>query len=152
MDIAITIQEQTLDVTRETALLQGERRTTGAIVTFIGLVRDVNEGSAVSGLMLEHYPGMAEKQIETIVTEAGRRWSLQALRVVHRVGALRPADTIVFVGVASQHRGDAFAACEYIMDHLKSRVAFWKKEQSAAGERWLETRASDDKALQKWQQ
>lgn len=151
MIVYLAVQPEPIDVNRETALLQGDSHAIGAMVTFMGLVRDINDGSAVKGLTLEHYPGMAEKQIADIVSEARGRWLLEAVRVIHRVGALKPTDVIVFVGVASQHRGDAFAACEYIMDSLKTRVAFWKKEQTAGGERWLEARPNDHSALQKWQ-
>jgi molybdopterin synthase catalytic subunit len=151
VEVSITIQAELFDVSRETAFLQGGNRATGAMVSFVGLVRDTNDGAAVRGLTLEHYPGMAEKEIKNIVAEAGVRWPLEAVRVVHRIGTLEPSDFIVFVGVASRHRGDAFAACEYIMDSLKTRVAFWKKEQTGEGDRWLEARPADRIALQKWQ-
>jgi len=146
----IIIQSEPFDVARETDLLRGENLSIGAIVTFVGLVRDMNEGVTVQGLTLEHYPGMAEKAIKQIVREACRRWSVETVKVVHRVGKLQPSDPIVYVGVASQHRGDAFAACEFIMDFLKVQAPFWKKEKTRNQDRWLEARTSDQASLQKW--
>jgi molybdopterin synthase catalytic subunit len=148
--MSITIQVEPVDVTRETQGLQHASHSIGAIVTFLGLVRDVNEGQGIKQLALEHYPGMAEKEISKIIAEARQRWSLEAVRVVHRVGPLQPTELIVYVGVASLHRGDAFAACEYIMDHLKTQGLFWKKEQLTESDRWLEPRPADQAALQKW--
>jgi molybdopterin synthase catalytic subunit len=117
---------------------------------FIGVVRDVNEGSAVAGMTLEHYPGMTEKAIEEIVSQAQSRWNVLDTLVIHRVGRLNPADQIVLVVVASAHRGDAFAACEFIMDYLKTRAPFWKKEETGGGARWVEARESDDIAAGRW--
>lgn len=148
--MSVTIQVEPVDVTRETLALQQVSCSAGALVTFLGLVRDSNEGQGISCLTLEHYPGMAEKEIANIIAEARQRWVLEGVRVVHRVGPLKPTDLIVFVGVGSQHRGEAFAACEYIMDHLKTRALFWKKEQLAESDRWLEPRPTDQLSLQKW--
>lgn len=122
----------------------------GAIATFLGLVRNHNEGDAVTGLALEHYPGMTEKALASIVQEAKSRWELGRVAVVHRVGALKVGEPIVFVGVASVHRQAAFEACAFIMDYLKTRAPFWKKEAVAGGERWVEARTSDAEAAQRW--
>ena len=123
----------------------------GAIVTFTGLVRDINHGQFVSDLSLEHYPGMTEKCLLEIVEQAKKRWNIIDSTVIHRVGKLAISDQIVFVGVASQHRGDAFAACEFIMDYLKTEAPFWKKETMVNGEtQWLDARELDQKALSKW--
>ncbi|MCB1646843.1 MAG: molybdopterin synthase catalytic subunit MoaE, partial [Pseudomonadales bacterium] len=123
----------------------------GAITSFTGLVRDINDDDAVSSLFLEHYPGMTEKQIGLIVAEASQRWQVIGATVIHRVGLLTPGDEIVFVAVASRHRGDAFDAAEFIMDYLKTRATFWKKEQTQEGDRWLTTRESDVEAAAEWQ-
>jgi molybdopterin synthase catalytic subunit len=120
------------------------------VASFIGVVRDVNEGSTVAGMTLEHYPGMTEKAIEEIVSQAQARWNVLDTLVIHRVGRLNPADQIVLVVVASAHRGDAFAACEFIMDYLKTRAPFWKKEETGGGARWVEARESDDIAAGRW--
>ena len=122
----------------------------GAVAAFIGLVRDVNEGSDVSEMTLEHYPGMTDRAIERICRDAAERWEVLDACVVHRVGTLRPTDPIVIVVVASGHRKDAFEACEFIMDFLKTRAPFWKKERTGGGERWVEARASDDEAAARW--
>ena len=123
----------------------------GGVATFTGLVRDNNLNDPVRGLYLEHYPGMAEKALQQIINEACQRWSLYAVTIVHRVGQLYPKDRIVFVGTASAHRQDAFAACGFIMDYLKTRAPFWKKESTRKGERWIEPRQSDREAAQRWQ-
>ena len=115
----------------------------GAVASFVGLVRDVP-------MTLEHYPGMTERAIENIVGEAKTRWQVMDCTVIHRYGALKPNDQIVLVAVASGHRGDAFAACEFVMDYLKTRAPFWKKEQTADGARWVEAKATDDKAAERW--
>ena len=120
------------------------------MATFVGLVRDVNAGSDVSEMTLEHYPGMTERAIENICRDAAERWEVLEARVVHRTGTLRPTDSIVIVVVASGHRKDAFDACEFIMDFLKTRAPFWKKECTGSGERWVEARASDDEAAARW--
>ena len=124
----------------------------GAIVTFTGTVRDVNLGDSVGGLYLEHYPGMTEKALQDIIAEAGHRWSLAAVRVIHRVGQMYPGDRIVFVGVNSAHRREAFEACEFIMDYLKTRAPFWKKETTKEGNRWVSERDSDQQAAERWSQ
>jgi molybdopterin synthase catalytic subunit len=146
----VRVQSEDFDLAREIAALHGRDTRVGAVAAFIGLVRDVNDASAVSTLTLEHYPGMTEKALMRIVDEAKARWNIYDAVVVHRVGELKPADQIVFVAVSSAHRGEAFAACEFIMDYLKTRAPFWKKEQTPAGERWVEARASDDEAAARW--
>jgi len=125
--------------------------STGAVVTFTGLVRDINQGEQISALTLEHYPAMTEKALTSIVEQAKTRWSLINTTVIHRVGELQLLDQIVFVGIASLHRGDAFAACEFIMDFLKTQAPFWKKETNSQGESyWVDARESDQSALNKW--
>jgi molybdopterin synthase catalytic subunit len=148
--MTVRIQTADFDVSAEIAALRRGRLAIGAVASFVGVVRDVNEGSAVAGMMLEHYPGMTEKAIEEIVSQAQTRWSVLDTLVIHRVGRLNPADQIVLVAVASAHRGDAFAACEFIMDYLKTRAPFWKKEETGGGARWVEARASDDVAAGRW--
>jgi len=149
--VSIRVQQEDFDVGAELAAMRGNRAI-GALASFVGLVRDVNEGDAVRELTLEHYPGMTEKALQDIVDQARRRWDIIDVCVIHRVGTLYPADQIVFVAVASGHRGEAFAACEFIMDYLKTQAPFWKKEQSPSGERWVEARATDDEAAQRWQE
>jgi molybdopterin synthase catalytic subunit len=122
----------------------------GGIASFVGVVRDVNDGDCVSEMALEHYPGMTEKSIGEIVQQARGRWNVIDALVIHRVGVLKPSDQIVLVIVASSHRGDAFAACEFIMDYLKTRAPFWKKEQTPEGARWVDARTSDDVAAERW--
>ena len=146
----VRIQEEPFDAGRLIAQTHRANPKVGAVASFIGLVRDVNEGSDVSEMTLEHYPGMTERAIENICREAAERWEVLDARVVHRVGTLRPTDPIVIVVVASGHRGDAFAACEFIMDFLKTRAPFWKKERTGGGERWVAARASDDEAAARW--
>lgn len=125
--------------------------STGAVVTFTGLVRDINQGEQISALVLEHYPAMTEKALFDIVEQAKSRWSIINATVIHRVGELKLLDQIVFVGIASLHRGDAFAACEFIMDYLKTQAPFWKKETNSEGESyWVDARESDQTALNKW--
>ena len=123
----------------------------GAVASFIGLVRDVNDGDAISGMTLEHYPGMTERAIGKIVDEAKSRWQVMDCTVIHRYGALKPNDQIVLVAVASAHRGDAFDACEFIMDYLKTQAPFWKKEHREGGACWVEAKAADDSAAERWQ-
>jgi len=147
---AIRIQTEPFDVAAEIDALAAGDPTIGAIASFIGLVRDVNDGDAVAGMTLEHYPGMTEKALEGIVADARARWDLVGVRVVHRVGELAPTDAIVLVAVASAHRGDAFEACAFIMDFLKTRAPFWKKERLPDGSRWVATRASDAAAAERW--
>lgn len=151
MAVRIIVQEAPFDISRETRDLRAVSAEVGAVCTFLGIVRDVNEDEAVRGLYLEHYPGMTEKQIGAIVAEAESRWDVLSATVIHRVGSLVPSDEIVFVGVASRHRGDAFDACEFIIDYLKTRATFWKKEQTVDGDRWLETRESDVETARSWQ-
>ncbi len=148
--MTVRIQTEDFDVGAEVAALRRDNAGIGAVATFTGLVRDVNEGDAVSEMTLEHYPGMTEKSIEDIITEARARWRVIDALVVHRIGLLRPTDQIVLVAVASAHRGDAFAACEFIMDFLKTRAPFWKKETTAEGSRWVDARVSDDAAAKRW--
>jgi molybdopterin synthase catalytic subunit len=124
----------------------------GAVASFTGTVRDINDGDSVASLTLEHYPGMTERSIEAIITEARSRWPILSARVIHRVGPLAPADEIVWVGVSSAHREAALAACAFIMDFLKSRAPFWKKEVTPAGQRWVQARRSDEVAVERWQQ
>jgi molybdopterin synthase catalytic subunit len=146
----ILVQETDFDPGAEIAALHAGQPKVGAVASFVGLVRDVNEGDAVRTLTLEHYPAMTEKSLRGIVDEAMQRWSLLDVTVIHRVGKLNPLERIVFVGVASRHRGEAFAACEFIMDYLKTRAPFWKKEGTPQGERWVEARSSDDHAADRW--
>jgi molybdopterin synthase catalytic subunit len=148
--MTVRVQEQDFDAGAEIARLRGGNPRIGAVASFIGLVRDVNDGEAVRELTLEHYPGMTEKALEEIIAEAKSRWEVIDAVVVHRVGPLRPTDQIVLVVVASGHRGDAFAACEFIMDYLKTRAPFWKKEATPAGERWVDARETDDVAAARW--
>jgi molybdopterin synthase catalytic subunit len=148
--MSISIQEMDFDLAAElTALRAGDARV-GALVSFVGLVRDINEGCGVSEMVLEHYPGMTEKALAEIVAEAVQRWDIYATRLIHRVGVLQPCDQIVLVAVSSAHRADAFAACEFIMDFLKTRAPFWKKEATLAGARWVDARDSDDSAAARW--
>ena len=146
----VSVQEADFDVGAEIGALSAGRPDVGAVASFVGLVRDVNDGNGVHAMTLEHYPGMTEKSLEAIVAEAEGRWSLLGVRVIHRFGRLVAGDRIVFVGVASSHRGDAFAACEFIMDYLKTRAPFWKKEDTPDGGRWVDAREADDAAAEKW--
>ncbi|MDB2449936.1 molybdenum cofactor biosynthesis protein MoaE [Pseudomonadales bacterium] len=147
----VVVQIDDFDVNEETAFLVDISKEVGGINTFLGTVRDVNEGDTVTGLRLEHYPGMTEKQIHAIIDRASSRWSVLGAVVIHRVGDLQPGEKIVFVGIASKHRGDAFRACEYVMDSLKTEATFWKKEVTEGEARWLTTRQTDVEALNKWQ-
>jgi molybdopterin synthase catalytic subunit len=147
---AVRVQTEDFDIAREIDALRGRDARIGAIAAFVGLVRDVNDAAAVSTLTLEHYPGMTEKALAGIVDEAKTRWEIYDATVIHRVGELKPTDPIVLVAVSSAHRGEAFAACEFIMDYLKTRAPFWKKEQTPEGVRWVEARASDDEAAARW--
>ena len=147
----VIVQEADFDAGAEARALSQANPGVGAVATFVGLVRDHNEGSGVAAMTLEHYPGMTEQSIAKIVEEAKGRWEVLGCTVIHRVGELRPTDQIVLVCVASGHRGDAFAACEFIMDYLKTRAPFWKKEATPQGARWVQARASDDAAAERWQ-
>ena len=144
------MQREDFDIGAEIAAFRGADPGIGAIASFIGLVRDVNDGDAVAGMTLEHYPGMTEKALAGILAEAKSRWDIVDALVIHRVGELKPLDQIVLVVVAGAHRGAAFAACEFIMDYLKTQAPFWKKEQTAQGAHWVEARASDDQAAERW--
>ena len=146
----VRVQQEDFDIGAEIAALRRGDAGIGAVASFVGLVRDVNEGAAVGGMMLEHYPGMTEKALEGIVAEAKNRWDIIDALVVHRVGELKPLDQIVLVVVTGAHRGAAFDACEFIMDYLKTQAPFWKKEQTAQGARWVEARAADDDAAARW--
>jgi molybdopterin synthase catalytic subunit len=148
----IKVQKEPFDMTTIQEELRLASPGIGAVVTFVGQMRDINEGDAVSTMTLEHYPGMTEKALQTIVDEADERWDLMGIRVVHRVGPLQPLDPIVLVAVASAHRGEAFQACEFVIDYLKTRAPFWKKEQTPEGERWVDARHSDDQAESRWKQ
>ncbi len=146
----VRVQAADFDVAAEIAALRAGDARVGAVATFVGTVRDVSEGTGVATLTLEHYPGMTEKSLQAIVDEAKRRFDVYGVRVVHRVGELVPADQIVLVAVTSAHRGDAFDACRFVMDYLKTQAPFWKKEATPQGARWVEARASDDAAAQRW--
>jgi molybdopterin synthase catalytic subunit len=150
----MTVQVQTadFDVAAELAAMRTASADIGAVVSFIGQVRDINDGDAVSTLTLEHYPGMTERALEQIEQEAKSRWNISGSLIIHRVGTLQPLDQIVLVAVASAHRGEAFKACEFIMDYLKTQAPFWKKESTPDGERWVEAKISDDEAQSRWKQ
>ena len=150
MESRILVREAPFDQQAEYELLRGSDSSVGAIVTFVGRVRDINDDDTVEALHLEHYPGMTEKELAGILHEAAERWPIISATVIHRVGDLVPGDEIVFVGIASRHRGDAFRACEFVMDFLKTRATFWKKEKTDLGDRWLTTRQSDVEAARSW--
>jgi molybdopterin synthase catalytic subunit len=146
----IRIQTEDFDLSTEIAQLRATNPQVGAVVSFVGTVRDMNDGSSIAEMELEHYPGMTEKALEEIVTQAKSRWNIFDALVIHRVGPLKPLDQIVLVTVTSAHRGEAFAACEFIMDYLKTQAPFWKKEKTPQGARWVDARSTDDAALEKW--
>jgi len=146
----VRVQSEDFDVGRELAALRREDPRVGAVAAFIGTVRDVNDAAAVATMTLEHYPGMTEKSLAAIIDEARQRWDIVDALIVHRVGELKPSDQIVLAAVTSAHRGEAFAACEFIMDYLKTRAPFWKKEATPSGARWVEARQSDDAAAARW--
>ena len=148
--MTVRIQTADFDVSAEIAALRRGNPKVGAVATFVGVVRDVNEGDRVAEMTLEHYPGMTEKAVGEIVGQAQGRWDIFDALVIHRIGTLKPTDQIVLVVVTGAHRGDAFAACEFIMDYLKTRAPFWKKEQSGKGPRWVEARETDDIAAERW--
>ncbi|QDF96760.1 molybdenum cofactor biosynthesis protein MoaE [Azoarcus sp. DD4] len=148
--MSVSVQEADFDVGAEIAALSSGSKDIGAVASFVGLVRDANDGSGVSAMTLEHYPGMTEQALEAIVAEAQQRWPLNAVRVIHRYGRLLPGDRIVFVAVAGAHRGEAFAACEFVMDYLKTRAPFWKREETPEGARWVDARETDDSAAARW--
>lgn len=146
----IAVQSEAFDLAAEVAALYQANPKVGAVASFLGLVRDINAGQGVSAMTLEHYPGMTEKALAQIVEDARARWEVLDACVIHRVGPLYPTDPIVLVAVASSHRGDAFAACEFIMDFLKTRAPFWKKEVTPEGEQWVDARESDALAAARW--
>ncbi|AOF81197.1 moaE family protein [Methyloversatilis sp. RAC08] len=148
--MSVSVREADFDIGAEIDALLAGRTDVGAVATFTGLVRDMNDGAGVRAMTLEHYPGMTEAALEDIVVEAKSRWDILAARVIHRVGPLMPADRIVLVIVAGSHRGEAFAACEFIMDYLKTRAPFWKREDTPDGSRWVDARDSDDSAARRW--
>ena len=147
----VRVQTEDFDAGAEIARLRQGNAKVGAVAAFIGVARDVNDGTTVATLSLEHYPGMTERALEGIVAEARARWRLIDALVIHRVGALKPTDQIVLVAVTSANRGEAFAACEFIMDYLKTRAPFWKKETTPEGARWVEARTDDDDAAARWE-
>lgn len=150
--MTVRVQEADFDLGAELAALRANDPRVGALASFLGLVRDINDGTSVSEMTLEHYPGMTEKALEEIVAEAKGRWDLYDVLVIHRVGPLKPCDQIVLVGVTSAHRGEAFAACEFVMDYLKTRAPFWKREATPEGAHWVDARETDDSAAARWQQ
>jgi molybdopterin synthase catalytic subunit len=149
--MTVRVQTEDFDVGAELAALRAGDGRVGAVASFVGVVRDLSEGKTISAMTLEHYPGMTEKALEAIVADAKARWNIFDALVIHRVGPLLPCDQIVLVAVSSAHRGEAFAACEFIMDYLKTQAPFWKKEDGADGGRWVDARDSDDAALKRWE-
>jgi len=150
MSSLIRVQEEDFDISTEIAALRKGDPRVGAVVTFLGTVRDMNDGSQVKGMMLEHYPGMTEKALQEILDQAKTRWDIYQTLVIHRVGPLLPEGQIVLVAVTSAHRGEAFSACEFIMDYLKTAAPFWKKEDTPQGARWVDARVTDDAAIARW--
>ncbi len=150
--MTVRVQTEDFDVATELKVMRTASADIGAVVSFIGQVRDINDGDAVNTLTLEHYPGMTERALEQIEQEAQSRWDINGSLIIHRVGTLKPLDQIVLVAVASAHRGEAFKACEFIMDYLKTQAPFWKKESTPDGERWVEAKISDEEAQSRWKQ
>jgi molybdopterin synthase catalytic subunit len=150
MSFTVSIQTQDFDVSQELAALRAGDARVGAVCSFLGTVRERNDGSSVASMELEHYPGMTEKSISAMMDEAKKRFDIFGARVIHRVGLLHPEDQIVFVAVTSAHRGESFKACEFLMDYLKTQAPFWKKEVTPEGARWVDARVSDDQALARW--
>jgi len=148
--MSVRVQEADFDLNTELTAVRADDPRVGALASFVGLVRDINDGAGVSEMTLEHYPGMTEKALEAIVAEAKGRWDIYNALVIHRVGPLKPCDQIVLVAVTSAHRGEAFAACEFIMDYLKTRAPFWKREVTPTGARWVDARDADDSAALRW--
>lgn len=146
----VTIQTADFDLSEEVAALRAGDFGVGAVAAFVGTVRDRNDGQGVSAMELEHYPGMTERAIAAMIDDAMVRFDIRAVRVIHRVGTLQPQDQIVLVAVTSAHRADAFQACEFLMDYLKTQAPFWKKEHTPEGARWVDARVSDDDALARW--
>jgi molybdopterin synthase catalytic subunit len=149
--VPIRVQEGDFDISAEIAGLRRGDPRVGAVVSFLGTVRDMNDGSSVKGMTLEHYPGMTEKALQDILDQAKARWDIYQSLVIHRVGPLLPEDQIVMVAVTSAHRGEAFAACEFIMDYLKTAAPFWKKEDTPEGGRWVDARVTDETAMSRWE-
>ena len=150
MSFTVSIQTQDFDVSQELAALRAGDARVGAVCSFVGTVRERNDGNSVASMELEHYSGMTEKSISAMMNEAKQRFDIFAARVIHRVGLLHPEDQIVFVAVTSAHRGESFKACEFLMDYLKTQAPFWKKEVTPEGARWVDARVSDDQALARW--
>ena len=150
MTARVLIQTQDFDLAKEIEALRANDKRVGAVCSFIGTVRDRNDGLSVQSMELEHYPGMTEKAIEAMIDAAMTRFDIFAARVIHRVGLLQPLDQVVMVAVTSAHRGESFKACEFLMDYLKTQAPFWKKEETPEGARWVDARVSDDAALAKW--
>ncbi len=148
--MTVRVQVEDFDAGAEINAMRLSHANIGAVAAFVGQVRDLNEGDQVSELVLEHYQGMTEKSLQSIIEQAKKRWDVIDALIVHRVGKLKPLDQIVLVLVASSHRKEAFAACEFMMDYLKTEAPFWKKEQTPAGSRWVEAKTSDDEAKKRW--
>jgi molybdopterin synthase catalytic subunit len=148
--MTVRVQTQDFDAGFEINQLRNARKDTGAIVSFVGQVRDINDGDMVAQLTLEHYPGMTEKTLEAIISQAKSRWDIIDALIIHRVGSLKPTDQIVLVAVSGAHRGEAFKACEFVMDFLKTEAPFWKKEVTQSGERWLDAKDTDNTARERW--
>ena len=146
----VVIQTADFNLATEIEALRASDKRVGAVCSFVGTVRDRNDGQSVSTMELEHYPGMTEKSIEAMIDEAFKRFDILGARVIHRVGLLQPLDQVVMVAVTSSHRGSSFQACEFLMDYLKTQAPFWKKEQTPEGARWVDARVTDDAALAKW--
>ena len=146
----VRVQQEDFDAGTEIARLRANNPKIGAVASFIGIVRDLNEGATVGSITLEHYPGMTEKSLAAIAEQAKATWKVDEVLIVHRVGTLKPTDQIVLVVTISSHRGDAFAACQFVMDYLKTDAPFWKKETTEDGWRWVEARDSDTQARERW--
>lgn len=146
----VRVQTEDFDVSAELAALRADNAKVGAVVSFVGTVRDVSDGDTVAAMELEHYPGMTEKSLTAIAQEARRRWPGSDILIVHRVGKLLPCDQIVLAAATAAHRQAAFEACAFVMDYLKTQAPFWKKETTATGERWVDAREEDDAALARW--
>jgi molybdopterin synthase catalytic subunit len=147
----VRIQHEDFDAGAEIARLRADDPSIGAVASFVGVARDRNDGAAVATLVLEHYPGMTEKAIDAIIAQAKSRWQIAEILVIHRVGELKPLDQIVLVVATSGHRNDAFSACEFVMDYLKTEAPFWKKETTPGGERWVDAREADETARRRWE-
>lgn len=147
----VRVQTGDFDLSTEIAALRSQDPRVGAVVSFVGTVRDMNDGASVAEMELEHYPGMTEQALEAILAQARARWPLYGAMVIHRVGPLKPMEQIVLVATSAAHRGEAFAACEFIIDYLKTDAPFWKKEQTPSGARWVDARVTDDSARAKWE-